>query len=383
MADPSTGQLLARQDARTGTNSHGWTSWYLYDTRGNVADDAGSKAAVEDHVDYSAFGTPTDSNAGLGDRFKFAGMEFDQETSNYHDGARYYSPSAGRFISQDPIGFAGGDANTYRYVGNGPTDAIDPSGLDDSDWYIGGYANPLNWFPAGVPEGTVQGLGHGTAMVANAFTGGFIGPLNNYVDQTIAENGGAYGVANVGANVSAFAVSLIEGYGAYKAGVGAINTGANAIRSGVAITRGGRAALAGIGTVRTGQAVVGGAQIIRGGGQVIIGGGLAIGGAALPAIGGVGALGSLCALSTGSGSGRGGAPDSGPNFTKEMLSQSEVIARGPGIRKIDELVEKFGGTRKGWVKKKGVDSSGKEWHWYEHSGIGRVGVKRPGDPDPF
>ncbi|MCO8123236.1 hypothetical protein NHH03_15920 [Stieleria sp. TO1_6] len=34
-------------------------------------------------------------------------------------------------ISQDPIGFAAGDANLYRYVGNGPTNATDPSGLEE------------------------------------------------------------------------------------------------------------------------------------------------------------------------------------------------------------------------------------------------------------
>jgi hypothetical protein len=32
-------------------------------------------------------------------------------------------------ISKDPIGFAAGDANQYRYVGNGPTNSTDPSGL--------------------------------------------------------------------------------------------------------------------------------------------------------------------------------------------------------------------------------------------------------------
>jgi uncharacterized protein RhaS with RHS repeats len=44
---------------------------------------------------------------------------------------RYYSTSSGRFISQDPIGFAAGDANLYRYVGNSPTNATDPSGLKE------------------------------------------------------------------------------------------------------------------------------------------------------------------------------------------------------------------------------------------------------------
>jgi len=42
---------------------------------------------------------------------------------------RYYHAQLGRFISRDPIGYDGGDANLYRYVGNRPTNAVDPSGL--------------------------------------------------------------------------------------------------------------------------------------------------------------------------------------------------------------------------------------------------------------
>lgn len=38
-------------------------------------------------------------------------------------------PQAGRFISEDPISFAGGDANLYRYAGNSPDNATDPSGM--------------------------------------------------------------------------------------------------------------------------------------------------------------------------------------------------------------------------------------------------------------
>jgi uncharacterized protein RhaS with RHS repeats len=40
-----------------------------------------------------------------------------------------YDPTIGRWISQDPLGFEAGDANLYRYVGNSPTNATDPSGL--------------------------------------------------------------------------------------------------------------------------------------------------------------------------------------------------------------------------------------------------------------
>jgi hypothetical protein len=46
---------------------------------------------------------------------------------------RWYDPETGRWISEDPIGFAAGDANLYRYVGNGVTGATDPSGLIDND----------------------------------------------------------------------------------------------------------------------------------------------------------------------------------------------------------------------------------------------------------
>ena len=43
--------------------------------------------------------------------------------------ARYYDPKVGRFLSEDPIGFAGGDSNLYRYVSNNSIKYRDPRGL--------------------------------------------------------------------------------------------------------------------------------------------------------------------------------------------------------------------------------------------------------------
>lgn len=40
-----------------------------------------------------------------------------------------YSPTLGRFITKDPIGFQAGDVNLYRFVGNNPANFVDPSGL--------------------------------------------------------------------------------------------------------------------------------------------------------------------------------------------------------------------------------------------------------------
>ena len=44
-----------------------------------------------------------------------------------------YDPSIGRWTQEDPIGFAGGDVNLYRYVGNSPTNHTDPTGLYEED----------------------------------------------------------------------------------------------------------------------------------------------------------------------------------------------------------------------------------------------------------
>lgn len=47
----------------------------------------------------------------------------------YYYRARYYSAELQRFISEDPIGLAGGDVNFYAYVGNNPVNRVDPLGL--------------------------------------------------------------------------------------------------------------------------------------------------------------------------------------------------------------------------------------------------------------
>jgi len=61
------------------------------------------------------------SSSTLANNLRYTGREFDTETSLYYYRARYYDPQAGRFISEDPIGFEGGP-NFYNYVDNDPTD---------------------------------------------------------------------------------------------------------------------------------------------------------------------------------------------------------------------------------------------------------------------
>jgi RHS repeat-associated protein len=63
------------------------------------------------------------------DRYGFAGREWDATLGLSYNRARLYDPALGRMRGEDPIGFAAGDPNLYRYAGNGPTGYTDPSGL--------------------------------------------------------------------------------------------------------------------------------------------------------------------------------------------------------------------------------------------------------------
>ena len=61
--------------------------------------------------------------------FRYTARESDTETGLYYYRARYYDPATGRFVSNDPVAFAGGQANFYAYIGNHPIDLTDPFGL--------------------------------------------------------------------------------------------------------------------------------------------------------------------------------------------------------------------------------------------------------------
>jgi RHS repeat-associated protein len=60
--------------------------------------------------------------------YAFSGREHDPQTILYYYRARYYDPKIGRFLTEDPIGFAGGD-NFYLYADINPTTLVDPFGL--------------------------------------------------------------------------------------------------------------------------------------------------------------------------------------------------------------------------------------------------------------
>jgi len=97
--------------------------------------------------------------------FLFTARQWDSEPGLYYYRARSYSQTLGRFMQQDPIGFAGGDLNLVRYVANSSVNAIDPLGLMPFHWY-GNYGGPGytngNWEDAGAnPSSDQIGPPHG------------------------------------------------------------------------------------------------------------------------------------------------------------------------------------------------------------------------------
>ena len=88
-----------------------------------------ASGAIAESIDYDAWGMITHDSAPGFIPFGFAGGLVDPDTGLVHFGARDYDPSTGRWTTSDPIRFAGGDADLYRYAGDDPVNRSDPAGL--------------------------------------------------------------------------------------------------------------------------------------------------------------------------------------------------------------------------------------------------------------
>ena len=108
--------------------------WPVEDSAGTVRDVIHTSGATLDHRTLSSFGSLTTQTGPTVDYEHFqSGMFWDIDSQLYYARARWYDPTAGRFIGEDPLGFEGGDLNVSRYANNDPVNFSDPTGLFSFD----------------------------------------------------------------------------------------------------------------------------------------------------------------------------------------------------------------------------------------------------------
>jgi RHS repeat-associated protein len=130
----ASGSVLARYNQGPGLDHplveirSGTTSYYEADALGSVTSLTNSLGTIANTYNYDSFGKLLGSTGGLINPFQYTGRESDTETGLYFYRARYYDSLVGRFVSEDPIGFNGGN-DFYAYVENNPLIWTDPLGL--------------------------------------------------------------------------------------------------------------------------------------------------------------------------------------------------------------------------------------------------------------
>src|SRR5262249_6364124 len=126
---PLVDQVLAQEDTSVSINSSGRVLWLLADDQGTTWAIARNNGAMQGTYNYDSYGMPLPGNDMTKKRYLYTGREYDNDTKLQYNRARWYDPAVGGWLSEDPIGFGGGDYNLQRYVGNSPVNGTDPSGL--------------------------------------------------------------------------------------------------------------------------------------------------------------------------------------------------------------------------------------------------------------
>ena len=93
----------------------GITNYYEQDVLGSVTSLTASVGTIANTYTYDTFGKLTASTGSTTNPLRYTAREFDAETGIYYYRARYYDSNAGRFITEDPMGF---HAETRRLPGS-------------------------------------------------------------------------------------------------------------------------------------------------------------------------------------------------------------------------------------------------------------------------
>ena len=102
--------------------------YYHSNHQGSITHLTDSSGTVANSYVYDSYGRRLSVAESVIQPYSYTGREFDVESDLYFYRARYYDPDLGRFLSEDPIRFRGGDQNLYNYVFNSPLNLRDPYG---------------------------------------------------------------------------------------------------------------------------------------------------------------------------------------------------------------------------------------------------------------
>lgn len=172
---------------------------YHFNAVGSTIAMTDSSQTIVNKYSYDAFGKILNEQETIPQPFKFVGQfgVMTEPNGFYYMRARYYDPEVGRFVSEDPIGFGGGDVNLMAYVGNNPIIRIDPNGL--TNWGI-----------------TLEKVGQVMGKPIVKFAGGVIDKFLMAIDTS--GNGAYYGSA-VGGAIGAVAGSSMGPAGTVGVGL--------------------------------------------------------------------------------------------------------------------------------------------------------------------
>jgi RHS repeat-associated protein len=199
--------LLGRQ---RGTNTGTPIDCYVWDDRGNIAQVLNPNGSVAVNFNVTAWGDVTRDQSWSGPYFGLGGQwgnYLDVETGLTLCGQRYYDASAGRWLTRDPISYAGG-LNVYGYVGNNPVNFVDPAGMNRlTDAYMGGMGGFSGWMDKHLMGGATENLGNVTGQYDSGCATGW----------DVAKAGGRWGF-----QAGVVATTAVSGYGLARGGIAAI-----------------------------------------------------------------------------------------------------------------------------------------------------------------